>query len=143
MADSDTNLPKPVRRSESVAWVGLFLILGLEAVLGTLFAMTEPGHAGSNPVHPRHQLRLSNGGTEPNTCRHNHTRAATGASRRRSANSASRSRSTSSCSPTGTSRRRSHRAAAGRAFTASWEVRRAARTKGSTMSKTRGRRTWR
>ena len=42
MADSDANLPKPVRRSESVAWVGLFLILGLVAVLGTLFAMTEP-----------------------------------------------------------------------------------------------------
>jgi phospholipid/cholesterol/gamma-HCH transport system substrate-binding protein len=42
MADTDANLPKPVRRSESVAWVGLFLILGLVAVLGTLFAMTEP-----------------------------------------------------------------------------------------------------
>ena len=42
MADTEANLPKPVRRSESVAWVGLFLILGLVAVLGTLFAMTEP-----------------------------------------------------------------------------------------------------
>ena len=42
MADTDANLPKPVRRSESVAWVGLFLILGIIAVLGTLFAMTEP-----------------------------------------------------------------------------------------------------
>lgn len=36
------DLPQPVRRRESVAWVGLFLIVGLLAVLGTLFVMTEP-----------------------------------------------------------------------------------------------------
>jgi phospholipid/cholesterol/gamma-HCH transport system substrate-binding protein len=42
MADGDANLPKPVSRRESVAWVGVFLILGLVAVLGVLFAMTEP-----------------------------------------------------------------------------------------------------
>lgn len=36
------DLPKPVRRHESAAWVGLFLIVGLLAVLGTLFVMTEP-----------------------------------------------------------------------------------------------------
>lgn len=42
MADAEENLPKPVRRSESVAWVGVFLILGIVAVLGLLFAMTEP-----------------------------------------------------------------------------------------------------
>jgi phospholipid/cholesterol/gamma-HCH transport system substrate-binding protein len=40
---SDTaSLPKPVRRRESAAWVGLFLIVGILAVLGTLFVMTEP-----------------------------------------------------------------------------------------------------
>lgn len=38
----DANLPKPVRRSESAVWVGIFLIIGVGAVLGTLFAMTEP-----------------------------------------------------------------------------------------------------
>ncbi|HET8647954.1 MAG TPA: MlaD family protein, partial [Vicinamibacteria bacterium] len=37
-----SSLPKPVRRRESVAWVGLFLIVGILAVLGTLFVMTEP-----------------------------------------------------------------------------------------------------
>ena len=42
MADTEAPPPKPVRRSESVAWVGVFLILGILAVLGTLFAMTEP-----------------------------------------------------------------------------------------------------
>jgi phospholipid/cholesterol/gamma-HCH transport system substrate-binding protein len=42
MADAEANLPKPVRRSESVAWVGVFLILGIVAVLGLLFVMTEP-----------------------------------------------------------------------------------------------------
>jgi phospholipid/cholesterol/gamma-HCH transport system substrate-binding protein len=42
MTDGDANLPKPVRRSESAAWVGLFLIIGVVAVLAVLFAMTEP-----------------------------------------------------------------------------------------------------
>jgi phospholipid/cholesterol/gamma-HCH transport system substrate-binding protein len=42
MAEGDANLPKPVSRRESVAWVGVFLILGLVALLGILFAMTEP-----------------------------------------------------------------------------------------------------
>jgi phospholipid/cholesterol/gamma-HCH transport system substrate-binding protein len=42
MADSDESLPKPVRRRESAAWVGVFLIVGLLAVLVTLFTMTEP-----------------------------------------------------------------------------------------------------
>lgn len=42
MTDGDANLPKPVRRSESAAWVGLFLIIGVTAVLAILFAMTEP-----------------------------------------------------------------------------------------------------
>jgi phospholipid/cholesterol/gamma-HCH transport system substrate-binding protein len=36
------DLPKPVRRRESAVWVGVFLIVGLLAVLGTLFTMTEP-----------------------------------------------------------------------------------------------------
>ena len=42
MADSAENLPKPVRRRESAAWVGVFLIVGILAVLITLFTMTEP-----------------------------------------------------------------------------------------------------
>lgn len=42
MTDGDANLPKPIRRSESAAWVGLFLIIGVTAVLVILFAMTEP-----------------------------------------------------------------------------------------------------
>jgi phospholipid/cholesterol/gamma-HCH transport system substrate-binding protein len=42
MADAEANLPKPVRRREGVAWVGVFLILGVVTVLGLLFAMTEP-----------------------------------------------------------------------------------------------------
>src|SRR5262245_57235688 len=42
MADAEANLPKPVRRSDHVAWVGVFLILGIIAVLGILFVMTEP-----------------------------------------------------------------------------------------------------
>ena len=42
MTDGDAKLPKPVRRSESAAWVGLFLIIGVVAVLAVLFAMTEP-----------------------------------------------------------------------------------------------------
>jgi phospholipid/cholesterol/gamma-HCH transport system substrate-binding protein len=41
MSDS-ASLPKPVRRRESAAWVGIFLIVGILAVLGTLFVMTEP-----------------------------------------------------------------------------------------------------
>lgn len=41
MSDS-ASLPKPVRRRESAAWVGIFLIVGMLAVLGTLFVMTEP-----------------------------------------------------------------------------------------------------
>lgn len=41
MSDS-ASLPRPVRRRESAAWVGLFLIIGIVAVLGTLFVMTEP-----------------------------------------------------------------------------------------------------
>jgi phospholipid/cholesterol/gamma-HCH transport system substrate-binding protein len=42
MADSAESLPKPVRRRESAAWVGVFLIVGILAVLITLFTMTEP-----------------------------------------------------------------------------------------------------
>jgi phospholipid/cholesterol/gamma-HCH transport system substrate-binding protein len=42
MTDGDAKLPKPVRRSESAAWVGLFLIIGVVAVLAVLFTMTEP-----------------------------------------------------------------------------------------------------
>jgi phospholipid/cholesterol/gamma-HCH transport system substrate-binding protein len=42
MSDTTGSPPKPVRRRESAVWVGLFLIVGLLAVLGTLFVMTEP-----------------------------------------------------------------------------------------------------
>ncbi len=61
---------------------------------------------GSNPVHPRHQLRRSSAGTEPSICRQSHHRAAPGPCRAaRSACSSARSPSTSSRSAIGRSER--------------------------------------